>query len=240
MNHAGEDLLNAAVRISLAKTDQTPSSGRTFKVRAEAVALTGHRFPAGFSQERTAYIQLSVTDDNGFLLYQSGYVVDKPHPETGEMKPDGNLDDEDHGACPRGRSIPAITIAIPSRPYPPGNPPMPATPIRCLKPVRTTVPTRACTSAHRRAGTVPQRADPISVPGQSLGGHDANGNPIVASRAALRRDVQRGVGQHGGQFPFAAAFGAATFNYEIKLPTQEELTEMGVSSVRRRCMFTRK
>ena len=36
-----------------------------------------------------------MTDDNGFLLYQSGYVVDKPHPNTGEMAPDGNLDDED-------------------------------------------------------------------------------------------------------------------------------------------------
>src|SRR4029077_17839409 len=66
-----------------------------FLVRAEAVSLTGHRFPAGFSQERTAYIELTVKDHNGVLLYQSGYQVDKPHPETGETTPDGNLDDED-------------------------------------------------------------------------------------------------------------------------------------------------
>jgi len=88
-------LLNAAARISLSKSDDVASLGQTFTVRAEAVALTGHRFPAGFSQERTTYIQLKVTDNNGFVLYQSGYKVDKPHPETGETAPDGNMDDED-------------------------------------------------------------------------------------------------------------------------------------------------
>ena len=90
-----EDLLKSAVRLSLDKTDPTAQIGESFMVRVTAVALTGHRFPSGFSQERTAYIELSVKDNNGFLLYQSGYVVDKPHPETGEMEPDGNLDDED-------------------------------------------------------------------------------------------------------------------------------------------------
>ena len=83
------------MRISLSKTDPTAQSGQPFTVRLEAVSLTGHRLPSGFSQERTVYVQLAVTDDNGFLLYQSGYVVDKPHPNTGEMAPDGNLNDED-------------------------------------------------------------------------------------------------------------------------------------------------
>ena len=90
-----EALLKAATRISLDKTDSRAQLGEDFVVRAECVSLTGHRFPAGFSQERTTYIQLTVKDDNGFLVYQSGYLVDKPHPETGEMQPDGNLDDED-------------------------------------------------------------------------------------------------------------------------------------------------
>jgi len=79
-------LLNAATRISLARTDQQAGVGGMLTVRAEAVSLTGHRFPAGFSQERTAYIQMSVTDDNGFVLYQSGYVVDKPHPDAGKPR----------------------------------------------------------------------------------------------------------------------------------------------------------
>jgi len=90
-----EALMGNAVRISLQQTDASASAGGTFSVRAEAVALTGHRFPAGLSQERTTYIRLNVTDDNGFLVYQSGYVVDKPHPQTGENAPDGNLNDED-------------------------------------------------------------------------------------------------------------------------------------------------
>jgi len=50
------------------------SPGREMVVRLDAVGLAGHRYPGGFSQERTAYVQLAVTDDNGFVLYQSGYL----------------------------------------------------------------------------------------------------------------------------------------------------------------------
>lgn len=95
-----EDLLKAAVRVNLDLTDQEAHLGQTFHARVTAIALTGHRHPAGFSQERTTYIQLTVsarrrgtTED--FILYQSGYVTDKPHPETGELVADGYLDDED-------------------------------------------------------------------------------------------------------------------------------------------------
>ena len=90
-----QDLLNQAARIDASATDPSAAFGQDLVVRVDAVGLSGHRFPAGFSQERTAYIKLSVTDDNGFLLYQSGYVVDKPHPDTRETAPDGNLNDED-------------------------------------------------------------------------------------------------------------------------------------------------
>jgi hypothetical protein len=116
-----ESLLKAATRISLDLTDNTAALGQAFHARVTAVALTGHNFPAGFSQERTTWIELKVTAplsadsagicndtsfvriagesqfcDNGeFILYQSGYRIDRPHPETGEMMPDGNLDDED-------------------------------------------------------------------------------------------------------------------------------------------------
>src|SRR6202008_1277106 len=104
------DLMKAAARISLSKSDTTAQIGQKFSVRLEAVSLTGHRFPAGFSQERTTYVQLSVTDNSGFLLYQSGYEVDKPHPNTGELAPDGNLDDEDlehlHAVVDPGRHTP--------------------------------------------------------------------------------------------------------------------------------------
>ncbi len=116
-----EALLQASTRLYLNLTDDTATLGETFHARVTAIALTGHNFPAGFSQERTTWIELKVTAplsagsagicndlqfvrvagqsqfcDNGeFILYQSGYRIDRPHPETGEMAPDENLDDED-------------------------------------------------------------------------------------------------------------------------------------------------
>ena len=116
-----ERLLQASTRLYLDLTDDTATLGETFHARVTVIALTGHNFPAGFSQERTTWVELKVTAplspdsagicndmqyvrvegesqfcDNGeFILYQSGYRIDRPHPETGEMDPDGNLDDED-------------------------------------------------------------------------------------------------------------------------------------------------
>ncbi|MES1261016.1 MAG: hypothetical protein ABUS49_04700 [Acidobacteriota bacterium] len=105
-----QKLLENAARIDVSKTDPQGVLGQEMVVRLDAVSLTGHRYPAGFSQERTAYVQLQVTDDNGFVLYQSGYVVDKPHPDTGETAPDGNLDDEDnehiHVVVDGGHAVP--------------------------------------------------------------------------------------------------------------------------------------
>lgn len=95
-----EDLLKSAVRVDLGMTQKEAKLGEKVRVGVTAVALTGHRFPAGFSQERTTYIQLQVVgrdkrSGKDVTVYQSGYLVDKPHPETGEMEPDGNLSDED-------------------------------------------------------------------------------------------------------------------------------------------------
>ena len=45
-----EALLGAAVSLNLDQTNKTAAIGGKFTVRVEAVALTGHRFPAGFSQ----------------------------------------------------------------------------------------------------------------------------------------------------------------------------------------------
>jgi hypothetical protein len=167
------DLLEASTRVYLDLSDQEAKLGETLHVRPTAIALTGHNFPSGFSQERTTWIKLTVsaalgegsdldctprspfvhnygvclknitqtcltdsdcpgdvcggrcsngfetcltaqdcsganpvcdraqsqfcTPEGEFILYQSGYKIDKPHPETGEMAPDGNLNDEDLG-----------------------------------------------------------------------------------------------------------------------------------------------
>lgn len=95
-----DDLARAAVRIDLDRTDESARLGEEFTARVRAVALTGHRLPAGFSQERGVWVQLTVSADRAdsdeeFILYQSGYLVDKPHPETEEIEPDGNFHDED-------------------------------------------------------------------------------------------------------------------------------------------------
>lgn len=56
---------------------------------------TGHNLPSGFSQERQCWVEVIVMDGASTIVYQSWYLVDKPHPETGEMVADGNLHDED-------------------------------------------------------------------------------------------------------------------------------------------------
>jgi hypothetical protein len=55
----------------------------------------GHNIPSGFSQERQMWIELTVTDADGDVVYQSGHLNDRAHPETREFRPDGNLHDED-------------------------------------------------------------------------------------------------------------------------------------------------
>lgn len=217
-------LMDASVRISLAKTDATASLGTPFDVQLEAVALTGHRFPAGFSQERTAYVELTVKDDNGFLLYQSGYVVDKPHPNTGELAPDGNLDDEDL------EHIEAV-----------------------VDPGHQTTPyvSGAATNGHRNLvfetgsdngpdsrvysgipeGLVLFRNELIRVflPGDTIGRTDASGNQIVATTAHFEESFSASFANAVDNYRSLPPLEPRTFEYEVDLPTQAELAEMGVT-----------
>jgi len=88
-----EDLLRAACTIAVDAGD--PVGG----VLPLSVSVTnvgaGHNVPSGFSQERQVWIELQVVDAAGTLVYESGYLFDKPHPELGEDVADGNVDDED-------------------------------------------------------------------------------------------------------------------------------------------------
>jgi len=219
-----EELLKNAVRISLAQTDASAVAGGTFTVRAEAVALTGHRFPAGLSQERTTYIQLNVTDDNGFLVYQSGYQVDKPHPQTGEIAPDGNLDDEDlehvHIVADPGRFTPV---------YQPG----PATNGHTNQVIEEGPDNgpeqRLYFGADEGLVLFRNELQKIFLPGESIGRTDANGNPIIAQTAHLEEtlsaDLANTVDNHRSLQPLQPRM----FRYKITLPTQQELAEMGVT-----------
>ncbi len=91
-----EQMLRAACTLTLEGTPVTLAADSS--VIPVHVVVTnvgaGHKVPAGFSQERQVWVELVVRDDVG-IIYESGYLHDKAHPETGEMTPDGLLHDED-------------------------------------------------------------------------------------------------------------------------------------------------
>lgn len=217
-------LLNAAARISLAQTDATATLGNEFDVRVEAVALTGHRFPAGFSQERTTYIQLSVTDDNGVLLYQSGYVVDKPHPDTGETSPDGNMDDEDiehiHAVVNAGMHTATYATGAANNGH--TNTIFEAGP-------DDGPDARLYVGAPEGLVLFRNELTHIFMPGDSLGRNDANGNPIVVTKPHYEETFSAAFASTVDNFRSLQPLVPRTFSYAVQLPTQEELNEMGMT-----------
>jgi hypothetical protein len=210
--------------MSLKQTDASATVGGTFTVRAEAVALTGHRFPAGLSQERTTYIQLNVTDDNGFLVYQSGYVVDKPHPQTGETAPDGNLDDEDlehvHIVADPGHHTDV---------YQPG----PATNGHTNQLIEDGPDNgpeqRVFFGAEEGLVLFRNELQKIFLPGEAVGRTDASGNPIVAQTAHLEETLSADLNNTVDNYRSLQPLNPRTFKYNITLPTKQELAEMGVT-----------
>jgi hypothetical protein len=223
LNVRRAEQMKAGVRMDLKQTDSQASLGGTLVVRPELVALTGHRFPAGLSQERTTYVQLSVTDDSGFLLYQSGYQVDKPHPQTGETDPDGNLNDEDLEN--------AELVADPGHPtdvYQPG----PETnghwnEVYALGP---DAGPESRVYAGRDEGLVLFRNSLIKIfmPGEKIGRTDADGNPIVAATPHYEETVSADLANTVDNYRSLPPFQPRTFRYNVTLPTKQQLDEMGV------------
>jgi hypothetical protein len=227
-----EDLLDAAVRVSLSKTDTVAQLGQTFTVRAECVSLTGHRFPAGFSQERTTYLQLSVTDDNGFLLYQSGYVVDKPHPETGQAQPNGDLDDEDiehiHAVVDPGNHT-----RNPAEPYPAGNNAYDGHTNQVFEAGPDDGPdSRVYFGFNEGLVLFRNELTRIFLPGAKLGRTDANGNPIVVTKPHYEETFSAAFANTVDNFRSLQPLTPRTFKYDITLPTQAELAELGIASIK--------
>jgi hypothetical protein len=219
-----EELLKNAVRISLKQTDATAAIGGTFTVRAEAVALTGHRYPAGLSQERTTYIQLNVTDDNGFPVYQSGYQVDKPHPQTGEGAPDGNLDDEDlenvHIVADPGRHTAA---------YQPGPDTNGHTNQVIEEGPDSGPEERVYFGSNEGLVLFRNELQKIFLPGENIGRSDANGNPIVAKTAHLEESLSADLCNTVDNYRSLQPLHPRTFRYDITLPSTAELSQMGVT-----------
>jgi hypothetical protein len=219
-----EALMKQAVRISLDKTDATARLDDPFTVRLEAVALTGHRFPAGFSQERTTYVELTVKDDNGFLLYQSGYVVDKPHPQTGEMAPDGNLDDEDiehvQAVVDPGRHTTTYTPGTATNGH--------------LNQVFLTGPDngpdgRVYTGTKDGLVLFRNELTKVFLPGEAVGRLDSNGNQVVATTPHFEETFSAGLANSVDNYRSLAPLRPTNYDYEIHLPTAAELAELGVT-----------
>lgn len=88
-------MLRAACELRLAVPSTVDRDAEAFTVEVGVTNVgAGHRVPSGFSQERQVWLHIDVRDDLG-LIYESGYLTDSIHPETGEQTPDGILDDED-------------------------------------------------------------------------------------------------------------------------------------------------
>jgi hypothetical protein len=221
-----EALMRAALRINLDQTDKTVAPGGSFLVRVGAIALTGHRFPTGFSQERTAYISLSVTDDNGFLLYQSGYVVDKPHPQTGETAPDGNLDDEDlehlHVVVDPGRHTDT---------YQPGPATNGHTNLVYESGPDDGPDARVYAGAPEGVVLLRNQLTHIFLPGEPIGRTDAAGNPIIARTAHFEETFSAGFANAVDNFRSLGPLRPTTFRYEIQLPTESELQTLGMTGL---------
>jgi hypothetical protein len=219
-------LLENAARIDVSQSDTQAMLGQNFTVRVNAVGLSGHRFPAGFSQERTAYIKLSVTDDNGFVLYQSGYLVDKPHPDTGETKPDGNLDDEDnehiHVVVDPGHAVPVGTYTAGS-----GNN---GSKNLVFELGPDNGPDDRVFSGID-AGLVLFRNEltTIFAPGTAVGRVDINGNPVVATTPHFEETFNAAVANAVDNFRSLQPLVPRQFRYTFTMPSSEELAEMGVT-----------
>lgn len=92
-----QQMLRQACRLSWGKTPES-ISGRIHQLPLEIVVENtgaGHKVPSGFSQEREVWLHLKVKDADGTVVYESGALQDRAHPETNELQPDGRLYDED-------------------------------------------------------------------------------------------------------------------------------------------------
>ena len=94
-SRAAKALLKAAVRINLDKSDQTVASAILSTCARNAWRSPGIASPRDSRRNAPPTSSSRLPTTTAWCLYQSGYMVDKPHPETGETQPDGNLNDED-------------------------------------------------------------------------------------------------------------------------------------------------
>jgi len=181
------------------------------------------RDDAGFSQERTTWVALTVKDANGFLVYQSGYQVDKPHPDTGEMQPDGNIDDEDlehlRAVVDPGRKVDKYAPGAANNGH--GNQVFDVGP-------DDGPDARVYVGAAEGLVLFRNELTRIFLPGQPLGRNDANGNPIIVTRPHYEETFSAAFANTVDNYRSLQPLEPRIFRYQIKMPTADELKELGV------------
>jgi hypothetical protein len=72
----------------------------------------------------------------------------------------------------------------------------------------------------------------VFLPGQSLGRKDASGNPIVATKPHYEETFSAALANTVDNFRSLEPLVPRTFKYEIRMPTKEELAELGIDSIK--------
>jgi hypothetical protein len=72
----------------------------------------------------------------------------------------------------------------------------------------------------------------IFLPGSSIGRTDANGNAIIATRPHYEETFSAAFANTVDNYRSLQPLTPRTFKYDITLPTQAELTELGISSIK--------
>jgi hypothetical protein len=67
------------------------------------------------------------------------------------------------------------------------------------------------------------------MPGEAIGRNDVEGNPIVAQTAHMEEVLSADLNNSVDNYRSLQPLHPKTLNYQITLPTQAELTEMGVT-----------
>jgi hypothetical protein len=158
------------------------------------------------------------------LVYQSGYVVDKPHPQTGETAPDGNLNDEDlenvHLVADPGRFVVPYQSGAKNNGHTnelledgPDNGP----------------DERVFFGSNEGLVLWRNELQKIFLSGELIGRTDAKGNPVIATAPHLEEVLSADLCNTVDNYRSLQPLHPRTFNYDITLPTAQQLAQLGVT-----------
>jgi hypothetical protein len=150
--------------------------------------------------------------------------VDKPHPQTGADAPNGILDDEDlenvHLVADPGKFV---------VPYQPGSQNNGQTNEVIEDGPDNGPDERIYFGSNEGLVMWRNELQRVFLPGDSIGRNDVNGNPIIAKTAHLEEVLTPDLCNTVDNYRSLQPLHPRTFRYDITLPTQQQLSEMGVT-----------